>query len=45
MSEHDEHSSFIKTPQQLIAVVTMANRAGGNLKEPAANPAAAGKNK
>ena len=24
MSEHDEHSSFIKTPQQLIAVVLLA---------------------
>ena len=35
MAEHDQHSSFIKTPQQLITVVTMANRAGGNLKEPA----------
>jgi hypothetical protein len=24
MSEHDEHSSFIKTPQQLITVILLA---------------------
>ena len=24
MSEHDEHSSFIKTPQQLIVIVLLA---------------------
>jgi len=24
MAEHDEHSSFIKTPQQLITVVLLA---------------------
>ena len=24
MSEHDEHSSFIKTPQQLVTVVVLA---------------------
>jgi hypothetical protein len=35
MSEHDAHSSFIKTPQQLIVVVPHA--------EPAAAPAAAKK--
>ena len=24
MSEHDQHSSFIKTPQQLIVVILLA---------------------
>ena len=24
MAEHDEHSSFIKTPQQLVTVVVLA---------------------
>ena len=24
MSEHDEHSSFIKTPQQLIVVILLS---------------------